>query len=130
MLETLWEAVSQVKSKEEVKLFLNDLLTPVERVMVTKRLAVAALLLRGSSYQAIEDLIKVSSETIARIALILRDNSGYKIAVNKILRSEAGRLFWQDVENMLYRISAPGRVFLPEEVVKYKLGHNKKKTLL
>ena len=130
MLETLWDAVSQVKDKHDVRLFLNDLLTPIERIMVTKRLAIAVLLLKGHNYEAISGLIKVSSETIARIALILRANSGYKIAVGKIARSEAGRQFRQDVENLLYRFSAPGRVFLPDEVVKYKLGHNKKKTLV
>ena len=130
VFETLWEAISQVKSKDDVKLFLSDLLSPVERIMVAKRLAIAVLLLKGSSYETIIDILKVSNETISKIALILRANSGYKIAVNKLLRSEAGREFWQGIEDLIYRLSSPGKVFLPEEVVKYRLGHSKKKTLV
>lgn len=130
MFETLWEAVSLVKTKEDVKLFLSDLLSPVERIMVAKRLAIAVLLLKGRDYETIINALRVSNETISKIALILRENSGYKIAVNKLLRSEAGREFWQGIEDLIYRLSSPGKVFLPEETVKYRLGHNKKKTLV
>ncbi|OGD89343.1 hypothetical protein A3J17_03655 [Candidatus Curtissbacteria bacterium RIFCSPLOWO2_02_FULL_40_11] len=130
MFETLWESVSQVKNKEDVKLFLGDLLSPVERIMVAKRLAIAVMLLKGHNYETIIDILRVSNETISKIALALRLNRGYKIAIDKIIRSEAGRQFWQDIENLLYRMSSPGKVFLPDEVVTYRLGHNKKKTLL
>lgn len=129
MFETLWEAVSQVKSKADVKLFMVDLLSPVERIMIAKRLAIAVLLLKGKDYETIIDVLKVSNETISKVALILRMNSGYKIAINKILLSEAGRQFWQEIEGLIYRFSSPGKVFVPEEVVKYRLGH-KKKTLV
>jgi len=39
--ETLLEAVSQVKGRKDTALFLNDLLTPTERVVLAKRLAEA-----------------------------------------------------------------------------------------
>ena len=130
IFETLWEAVSQVRDKKDVQIFLGDLLTPTERVMIAKRLAIAVLLLKQKDYETIKDFLKVSNETISKVSLILKMNNGYKIAINKIIRTEAGRQFWRDIENLLYRFSAPGKVFLPEEVVKYKLGHHKKKTLV
>ncbi|OGD85851.1 hypothetical protein A3B51_03270 [Candidatus Curtissbacteria bacterium RIFCSPLOWO2_01_FULL_41_18] len=129
MFETLWEAISQVKDKGDVKLFLNDLLTPVERIMAAKRLAIAILLLRGKDYETIIDLLKVSNETISKVSLILKVNNGYRIAVNKLVRTEAGRQFWRDIESLLYRLGTPGKAFLPEEVIKRQLGH-KKKTLV
>src|SRR3990167_3793320 len=132
MFETLWEAISQVRDKDDVQIFLNDLLSPIERVMIAKRLAIAALLLKGNSYETIKDFLKVSkvsTETVAKISLILKMNKGYQLAINKLIRTEAGKQFWQEIENLLYRLSSPGKVFLPEEAVKYKLGH-KKKTLV
>ena len=129
MYETFWEAISKVKSKSEVQSFLSDLLSPVERTMIAKRLAIAALLLRGHGYENIKDLLKVSGATIAKVSAVINTNTGYKMVVNKIATSESTREFWQDVENLLYRMSAPGRVFLPEETVKYKLKH-KRKTLV
>lgn len=129
IFETLWEAISQVRDKQEIQIFLNDLLTPTERIMIAKRLAIAVLLLKQHDYETIKDFLKVSGETISKISLILKMNQGFKLAINKVIKTEAGRQFWQDIENLLYRLSAPGKVFLPEEVIKYKLGH-KKKTLV
>lgn len=129
MYETLWEAISQLRSRGEIQKFLNDLLSPVERQMIAKRIAIAALLMKGYGYEAIQDILKVSDATVAKVSMALNNNQGYKIAINKIARSEATREFWQEVENLFYRMSSPGKVFLPEEVVKRKLGH-KRKTLL
>lgn len=129
IFETLWESLSQIHDKDDIQLFLNDLLFPVERIMVAKRLAIAILLLKGKSYETIIDFLKVSNETISKISLILKSNNGYRVALNKLIKSDAGRQFWQDIENILYRFSSPGKVFLDEAVVKYRLGH-KKKTLV
>ena len=126
VFETLWEAVSEVKGRTNVQAFLNDLLTPVERVMVAKRLAIAVLLLKKMAYGEIVDLLKVSNETIARIALIIKNSQGFNIAIDKVIRSEAGREIWREIENLIYRFSSPGKVFLPEEVVKYKQGRRKR----
>ena len=129
MYETFWEAISKVKSKSEVQGFLSDLLSPVESTMVAKRLAIAALLLRGYGYENIMNLLKVSGATIAKVSAVLNANTGYKIAINKIAMSEATREFWQDIENLLYRLSAPGKTFLPKEIVKAKLRHKRKSLL-
>ncbi|MDO8487412.1 MAG: Trp family transcriptional regulator [Candidatus Curtissbacteria bacterium] len=129
IFETLWEAISQLKDKKDIQIFLNDLLTPVERIVLAKRLAIAVLLLKSTDYGTIKNLLKVSGETISKVSLILKMNNGYKLAINKIVMTEAGRQFWQDIESALYRLGTPRKAFLPEEVIKYRLGH-KKKTLV
>lgn len=129
MYETFWEAISKLKSKEDVQSFISDLLSPVERMMIAKRLAIAALLLRNYSYVSIKDTLKVSGATIAKVSLVLNNNQGYKVAVNKIARSEITRGFWQDIENLLYRLRNTHYAFEEDKIVKKKLGH-KKKTLV
>ena len=126
IFETLWEAISQLKNKTEIQIFLTDLVTPTERIVLAKRLAIAVLLLKNTNYETIKDLIKVSGETISKVALTLKMSNGYRIAINKIVRTESGRQFWQDVESLLYRLGTPGKTFLPEKQIKYKLGHKKK----
>lgn len=129
MFETLWEAISQVRSIEDIKLFLNDFLSPVERIMLAKRFAIAVFLLKGQGYENIKDLLKVSNATISKVSIILKTNRGYQIAINKVIRTEAGKAFWQDIENLLFRLGRPGIAFAPEEVIKNRLGQ-KKKTLV
>ncbi|MBI2599217.1 hypothetical protein HYW40_03290, partial [Candidatus Curtissbacteria bacterium] len=108
MFETLWEAISKLNSKQDIQSFLADLLSPVEIQMIAKRMAIAALLARGYGYESIQDIIKVSDATVAKVSRALNNNPGYKIAINKIARSEATQEFWHDIENLVYRLSSPG----------------------
>ena len=125
---TLWEAISKLKSKEEIRLFLNDLLSPIERIMIAKRLAVAVLLTKGYSYLSIKDMVKVSQETIAKVSITLNNNSGYKLTINKIAESEATKEFWEEIIRLAHRIGTRDTL-APEDLIKNKLGH-KKKTLV
>ena len=127
--ETFLEAISQVRDKGEVQLFINDLLTPVERVMIAKRLAIATLLLKGWDYRSIEDFLKVSGDTIARVSLVLKTNNGYKKIVDRLAETEAVKEFWRDVVSLAYRLGSSKNVFVEEGLIKHKLGL-KGKTLL
>ena len=53
MNQVLWNGLTKLDSKDFVAEFLNDILTSTERVMMTKRLAMAVLLLRGWDQEAI-----------------------------------------------------------------------------
>lgn len=53
--QTFWEAISKLTSKEEVTLFLNDLLSPTEKIVLAKRLAIAVLLSKGYGYESIPE---------------------------------------------------------------------------
>ena len=65
-----------------MKLFLRDLLTPSERVMLGRRILIARMLLRGDSFREIEESLGVGQETIHRVKRWLRDElPGYEQAV-------------------------------------------------
>ncbi|MDO8487105.1 MAG: YerC/YecD family TrpR-related protein, partial [Candidatus Curtissbacteria bacterium] len=129
IFQTFWEAIAKLQNQKEIQMFLHDLLSPTERTMLAKRLAIAALLLKGHTYESVMDILKVSNPTVAKVSLTLNLNPGYKIVINKIAKSEATREFWQDIGSAMYRISSPGKAFMPEGAIKHKLGH-KKKTLV
>lgn len=126
MFETLWEAIAKVKSTEEVQTFLNDLLSPTEKTMMAKRLAIAALLLKGFNYESIKDSLKVSNETIAKVAVTLNVNTGYKLVVGKIAKSETLREFWQQIERIGIRITNRDDYVAPDDYLKIKLKHQRK----
>lgn len=126
LLETLWEAFTQLRNKRDVQAFMDDLLTPVERIMVTKRLAIAVLLLKGWGYQSIREFLKVSNEPIARVAHLVKNNKGYKLAVDKVIRTEAGREFWRELGSLIHRLGSARDLFEDEELIRRKLGYRKK----
>src|SRR3990167_7341373 len=125
---SFYEAVGAVKSDADGALFLRDLLTPTERVMIPKRLAIAILISKGWGNSEICSRLNVTNSTVASVVRTFEASEGFKTVIDKLQKNEAWRSLWQDIESLLYRFSLPGRVFIEEGAIKHKLGL-KKKTL-
>jgi len=84
-LDTLYTAANAVRGRESVKLFLRDLLTPSERIMLGRRVIIARLLLAGESYDEISRRLKVGQTTISRVQRWLEDQfPGYEQAIREM----------------------------------------------
>ena len=91
-LDTLYTTVSTLKSREEVKNFLRDLLTESERVMIGRRILVAQMLLEEKPYDEIIRELKVGKDTIMRVHRWLEDDTdGYEKAVKQLEKVLAAR---------------------------------------
>src|SRR3989344_4651164 len=126
MDNSLYEAVSVLKKKEEVIQFIGDLLTKTEKVMIPKRFAIAILLSKGWTFESIKDRLKVTQSTITSVAKTLEFSGGYRKAIEKLEKSENSRDFWQEIERLHFRTSSQSQAFVDEELIKKKLGHDKK----
>lgn len=102
-LDVLYTAASSVTSRDAVKLFLRDLLTPSERVMLGRRLIIARMLLRGTSYDTIGKKLKVGRATIGRVHKWLQDQfPGFETAVKEMEREFDRRARKAPVEPFSY----------------------------
>lgn len=89
IFEIFLNTLVNIRSKNEANEFISDLLTPTEKVMLAKRLAIAFLLEKNYDYRTIQSLIRVSTGTIASVNLFLRHGStGYKKLIDKIVAEE------------------------------------------
>jgi TrpR-related protein YerC/YecD len=80
----LIEAVLSLKSRDEAKRFLRDLLTEGEITEMGKRLQAAEMLSKGVPYSTIERETGFSSTTVARVAKWLNTGEGgYRMVFNK-----------------------------------------------
>lgn len=83
------EAIGEVKGKSEVSTFLNDLLSPTERLMLAKRLSIALLLHKGYDQRTICQILKVSLGTVNKVSLLLKlEGEGYRRMINKVIARE------------------------------------------
>ncbi|MBC7836252.1 hypothetical protein H7X87_00525 [Acetobacteraceae bacterium] len=81
-LDALYTAATAMKGRDAVKLFLRDLLTPSERIMLGRRIIVARLLIARVPYGEIEKRLRVSSTTIGRVHRWLKDQfPGFEQAI-------------------------------------------------
>lgn len=89
IFEIFLKSLVNIHNQQEADQFISDLLTPTEKIMLAKRLAIALLLQKDYDYRTIQKLIKVSTATIASVNMaILYGSKGYINLLNKILKEE------------------------------------------
>lgn len=67
IFKSLYQVLADLKKPEEVKKFLDDVLSKTERTALAKRLGIAWYLSKNKSYDVIRHDLKVSSATIAAV---------------------------------------------------------------
>ncbi len=98
IFELFLETFVEIKNKEDADQFVSDLLTPTEKIMLAKRLAIAFLLEKGYDYRTIQRIIRVSSPTITGVNVIrLHGSDGFRKIVRKIMAQEQLVDFFEDV---------------------------------
>lgn len=108
IFEVFWQTIADLKTKETVKKFLEDLLSSTEKTMLAKRLAIAILLTKGHDYRSISKTLKVSTATIMLINTWLKQGGqGYKMVIQKLLKREKSEEFWDNLEETVSKILPP-----------------------
>ena len=99
--------ISELKSEQEINNFLEDLLSPSEKIMLVKRLAIALMLSKGYTYDQIDQTLKVSRPTIMNVSFFLKHstNNGYKSTVSRFANKQKDEEFTDKIEQILLTLS-------------------------
>jgi TrpR-related protein YerC/YecD len=82
---SLVQALLTLRTEQECRSFLTDLLTPAELEALVDRWSVVAYLSEGLPYRKIHELTGVSVTTIGRVARFLAgENGGYRVALERL----------------------------------------------
>lgn len=95
--ELMFEVLGRENSKDKFINSMNEILSPVERLMVGKRLLVMYMIFVGVDYCIVSDVVKVSRATIAKFAFLLDRSTHIKYSLSVI--SSKNKL-----ENMLNQL--------------------------
>ena len=94
LTEMFCGVLAELKTVDEIKTVLGDILTEAELTAVIKRLGIAVYLDKGRNYDDIKNNIKVSSATIASVAQRL-GNPGWQEMIRRI-KAEQWANDWTD----------------------------------
>ena len=106
-------AFSLIKSAEDSALFIQDLLTDFEVKILSKRLRIAKLLMKGEKYEDIMIGLHTSRATIAKVGSWLAERGeGFKRVVGKLPELEKVKS-WEDKSYWEQMASRYPRYFWP-----------------
>lgn len=84
----LFEVLSNKQNIGQFNDILTELLSPTERIMIAKRVAIIYMLMKGVDCSVIIDSLKVSSATISKFQIIVENGKFVVEALKKVVRNE------------------------------------------
>jgi hypothetical protein len=106
MFYLLFETLGNKYDQEEFSQVIYELLSPTERIMIAKRVAIIFLLMKDIDYFSISQVLKVSSSTIANYHTVLLSSKGVVESLKSIVRNEKVANF---LEETWLEFSRPGK---------------------
>lgn len=124
ILATFLRTLTDLKTADEAKKFIEDLLSPTEKTMLTKRLAIAIMLSKGYTYDQIDHTLKVSRPTIMTVSYFLKhsQNGGYQKVASRVVNDQKREALFDKIEELLIQLSPPKLYGGPAYERKRKLG--------
>jgi len=127
IFDTFLETIASLTTKKDVSIFFSEFLTPTERIMFAKRLAIGLLIAKDYDYREISELIRVSTATIAGYSLFYKYGIGYRKVINNILQNEKIEKFLLGLAEKIASVGAMGGsksggwVYLRNQIKKKKV---------
>ena len=102
LIHTLEIVLTKITRQEDMTGFLLALLTPTERLMLAKRLAMIILMKEGLPDSSIAEVLHVTRGTVAKMQLFLEARGqGYEVAI-QVLENEK---LMTDIKNLLIKLT-------------------------
>ncbi|KKT42100.1 MAG: hypothetical protein UW30_C0002G0011 [Candidatus Giovannonibacteria bacterium GW2011_GWA2_44_13b] len=103
----LSDFITKASSSQEIGWIFRELLTPTEKIMFSKRLALFLMLERRYSFASIGRTLKITPQTVVRFWKKTKE-PGYAPLVKRVEKNKKGIGFLKDLEEMLL-IGMPAR---------------------
>jgi len=93
----MFEIISNMDEEERFTGIMNELLSPTEKIMIAKRVAIIYLLIKGIDYLVIADVLKVSSRTIAKFHSIIEEGKEVKNIIESVAGNDRIKDFFEEL---------------------------------
>jgi Trp operon repressor len=88
IFDLFFKVMASSSDKKLFKLISEDIFSPTERIMIAKRITIMYLVLRGINQRTISQVLRVSSATVAKFAILTEKSHGITQALEKTLMTE------------------------------------------
>lgn len=108
IFDLFFHTIAQLTNESDVSAFLDDFLTPTERIMLAKRLSIALMLVKGYDYRTIQSTLKVSLPTVSSVSVWVKYRGrGYQKILERILRQEKFSDILEKVDETIGKVLFP-----------------------
>ncbi|PIP62255.1 hypothetical protein COW98_05070 [Candidatus Roizmanbacteria bacterium CG22_combo_CG10-13_8_21_14_all_35_9] len=103
-----YKVLGETTDRDAFNKILFDLLTPAERIMLIKRIAIIYLLMKDIDYRNICEVLKVSNTTVNKYKLLMERSEGIVPVLKNMVKQEKIWLFFEDIFSQIFHPGLPG----------------------
>lgn len=103
--QLLFEVVGRTSSRAQFENTIVDLMSPIERLTIAKRIAIMYLILRNIDQPTICYVLKVSSGTVVKYRLLMEKSDGIVPTLKKMVSTDEVKIVLEELFSALF---APG----------------------
>lgn len=108
IIDIFAKSIAGLTTKSQVIKFLDDFLSPTEKIMLAKRLSIGFLVAKKYDYREISKTLRVSTSTVADVASLYRYHDSFRKVVDDILKEEEIDKFFLDLGEKVSSMLAKG----------------------
>ncbi|MFZ2025725.1 MAG: hypothetical protein WAV30_00365 [Microgenomates group bacterium] len=121
ILALLFDVIGKQNDRRQFMTILNGIFSPIEKIVIAKRIAIFLLLSKGIEWRIICDILKVSNASVSKCQMILLNNEEVRKIIKVFMRNEAITLFFDE---FLLAFFGPGTAYM-----NWKTGLKRKKEI-
>lgn len=128
MFKLLFTVIGKQSGEKKFSNVINGIFSPVEKIMIAKRVAVLLLILKGADWRDIREIVKVSLSSISKCQMILLNNLEMKAVLTSFIANQEMGIFFEELFLLFF---GPGTAFINwKKAWKRKHELEKKKSTL
>jgi len=109
MFRLLFDILGTQASRENFNLIIDGLFSPVEKIMIVKRLMIFMLICKGEEWRTIQNIVKVSLASISKCQMILRNNVEMNETMKQIITKRTMKIW---IDEFFLSLFGPGTAYV------------------
>jgi len=109
MFKMLFTVVGKQSGEDKFFTVVNGIFSPVEKIVIVKRVAILLLILKGVEWRDIREIAKVSLSSISKCQMILLNNMEMKAILSSIIANHGIEIYF---EELFLAFFGPGTAFI------------------
>jgi len=97
MFKLLFTVIGSQGGEDKFSIIINGLFSPVEKIVVAKRIAILLLILKEVDWRNIKEIVKVSLSSVSKCQMILLNNQEMKTTLASIIAKDEMGIFFEEL---------------------------------
>jgi len=105
----LFDVIGSQSDTSKFKILIDGILSPTEKIMIAKRIAIFFLLTKQIDWKSICDILKVSNASVSKCRMILINNTEMNVVLNGLIKKKQTALFFEEIFLLFF---GPGTAYV------------------